>query len=165
MKGFRQFKEGQFIVEFALVLPFFLLIVVGGMVDFGFTFNNLLSLQEVANKASQYGAKLAALPGYQQLPFTNAVDASASALIASYCVKIIPSNWSASSFRPTVRIQDVQNGVSGNYRIVVVSAEFDSPVYTAFWATLVKGINGSDKNALTIYAWASYQIPRSGFFQ
>ena len=51
--------EGSEVLEFALVLPI-LLVVMGGIVDAGFLFNNY----EVVTNAAREGARLGALPGF-----------------------------------------------------------------------------------------------------
>jgi Flp pilus assembly protein TadG len=50
---------GAELIEFALVLPI-LLLVIAGIVDFGFLFQRF----QVVTNASREGARLAALPGY-----------------------------------------------------------------------------------------------------
>jgi hypothetical protein len=52
--------RGAELIEFALVLPVLLLIVLG-IVDFGFMFQRM----EVVTNAAREGARLAVLPGYQ----------------------------------------------------------------------------------------------------
>jgi Flp pilus assembly protein TadG len=52
-------ERGAELVEFALVLPF-LLVVIAGIVDFGFAFQRY----EVITNAAREGARLATLPGY-----------------------------------------------------------------------------------------------------
>jgi Flp pilus assembly protein TadG len=54
-----QSRRGAELVEFALALPF-LLLVFGGIVDFGL----LLHRQQVVTNAAREGARLAVLPGY-----------------------------------------------------------------------------------------------------
>jgi Flp pilus assembly protein TadG len=55
-----QSRRGAELIEFALVLPF-LLLIFGGIVDFGL----LLHRQQVVTNAAREGARLAVLPGYQ----------------------------------------------------------------------------------------------------
>jgi Flp pilus assembly protein TadG len=52
-------QRGAALVEFALALPL-LLVVIAGIVDFGFAFQR----QEVITNAAREGARLAVLPGY-----------------------------------------------------------------------------------------------------
>jgi hypothetical protein len=55
----RQGERGAELIEFALVLPLLLLLVLG-IVDFGFLFQRL----EVVTNAAREGARIAVLPGY-----------------------------------------------------------------------------------------------------
>ncbi|MBF0408788.1 MAG: pilus assembly protein [Candidatus Riflebacteria bacterium] len=141
-------KGGQFLLEFALILPFFMLIVVGGMIDFGFIFNNLLTLQEVANKAAQFGAR-------QAEPESTSSDSMVKYLTGSYCNRIVPKNWTM--FSATV---DIRNGASANYRVVEVVTTYNSPVFTPFWATMVTAVSGEDTAVFPLTARATYQVPK-----
>ena len=57
----RHSERGAELIEFALVLPLLLLLVLG-IVDFGFMFQRM----EVVTNAAREGARLAVLPGYAQ---------------------------------------------------------------------------------------------------
>lgn len=61
-------ERGAELVEFALVLPL-LLVLIGGIIDFGFLFQRY----EVVTNAAREGARLASLPGFNTSPYT-AVD-------------------------------------------------------------------------------------------
>ena len=61
-------ERGAELIEFALVLPLLLLIVLG-IVDFGFMFQRL----EVVTNAAREGARLAVLPGYDQADISKRV--------------------------------------------------------------------------------------------
>jgi len=54
-------ERGAELIEFALVFPLLLLVVVG-IVDFGFLFQRM----EVVTNAAREGARIAVLPGYSQ---------------------------------------------------------------------------------------------------
>ena len=56
-----QEERGAALVEFALALPL-LLVVIAGIVDFGFTFQRY----EIITNAAREGARMASLPGYDQ---------------------------------------------------------------------------------------------------
>ncbi len=59
--------RGAELIEFALVFPLLLLVVLG-IVDFGFLFQRM----EVVTNAAREGARLAVLPGYGTSPYTDA---------------------------------------------------------------------------------------------
>ena len=60
---FRTSERGAALVEFALALPL-LLVVIAGIVDFGFLFQRY----EVLTNAAREGARLGSLPGYVTCP-------------------------------------------------------------------------------------------------
>jgi Flp pilus assembly protein TadG len=67
-------ERGAALVEFAMALPL-LLVVIAGIVDFGFTFQRY----EVITNAAREGARMASLPGYDQ----TSVDARVRSYIAA----------------------------------------------------------------------------------
>jgi len=69
-----QEERGAALVEFALALPL-LLVVLAGIVDFGFTFQRY----EVITNAAREGARMASLPGYDQTSVDNRVRAYVAA--------------------------------------------------------------------------------------
>jgi Flp pilus assembly protein TadG len=68
-RGRPKSERGAELIEFALVLPLLLLVVLG-IVDFGFLFQRL----EVVTNAAREGARLAVLPGYSTGDVTNRVQ-------------------------------------------------------------------------------------------
>jgi Flp pilus assembly protein TadG len=59
MKGRLRSERGAELIEFALVFPILLMVVLG-IVDFGFLFQRM----EVVTNAAREGARIAVLPGY-----------------------------------------------------------------------------------------------------
>ena len=59
MRSARLGERGAALVEFALAVPL-MLVVIAGIVDFGFVFQRY----EVITNAAREGARLATLPGY-----------------------------------------------------------------------------------------------------
>ena len=66
--------QGSELIEYALVLPMLLLVVLG-MVEFGFIFQRF----EVLSNAAREGARMAVLPGYAEADVDNRVVAYANA--------------------------------------------------------------------------------------
>jgi len=90
-------EEGAQLVEFALVLPLLLLIMLG-IAEFGFMFQRY----EVLTNAAREGARLAVLPGY--------ADADVQARVAAYLSSgRVPTTGS----NPTVLVENVSIPVSG----------------------------------------------------
>src|SRR6185436_12324640 len=67
-------ERGAALVEFALALPL-LLVVIAGIVDFGFTFQRY----EIITNAAREGARMASLPGYDQTSVDDRVRAYVAA--------------------------------------------------------------------------------------
>ncbi len=90
-------EEGAQLVEFALVLPLLLLVMLG-IAEFGFMFQRY----EVVTNAAREGARLAVLPGY--------ADADVKARVAAYLSSgRVPTTGS----NPTVVIENVSIPVGG----------------------------------------------------
>jgi Flp pilus assembly protein TadG len=70
LRSFRQGESGAELIEFALVLPLFLL-VTAGIIDFGFVFQQY----NVITNAAREGARLAAVPNSSQDAVKNRVNA------------------------------------------------------------------------------------------
>jgi Flp pilus assembly protein TadG len=68
-------ERGAALVEFALALPL-LLVVIAGIVDFGFTFQRY----EILTNAAREGARMASLPGYNDI---NMVDSRVRSYVAA----------------------------------------------------------------------------------
>jgi Flp pilus assembly protein TadG len=90
-------EEGANLVEFALVLPLLLLVMLG-IAEMGFMFQRY----EVVTNAAREGARLAVLPGYG----TTDVQARVAAYVLSGRVPTTVTN-------PNVLVQDVSIPVSG----------------------------------------------------
>jgi Flp pilus assembly protein TadG len=87
----RSSERGAELIEFALVLPLLLLLVLG-IVDFGFLFQRY----EVVTNAAREGARLAVLPGY--------VSADVQARVNDYLQQ---GGVPTSAGNPTVQLDDV----------------------------------------------------------
>jgi hypothetical protein len=90
-------EEGAQLIEFALVLPILLLVMLG-IAEFGFMFQRY----EVVTNAAREGARLAVLPGYG----TADVEARVAGYVSSGRVPTTPAN-------PTVLVENVSIPVSG----------------------------------------------------
>ena len=90
-------EEGANLVEFALVLPLLLLVMLG-IAEMGFMFQRY----EVVTNAAREGARLAVLPGYG----TSDVQARVTAYVSSGRVPTTGAN-------PNVQVEDVAIAVSG----------------------------------------------------
>jgi len=135
-------RRGQGIVELAVLFPFFLLVIIGGIIDFGFAFYNMLSLQQLANDGAQYAAE------------SNKHLGRSSSEVSSFVISRAPKWWDSSAL--TVQLSDGATTNSAPTKKVTLT--FQSKTYTPFYQTILSGVSGSP--ALTLQAAAMYQIPQ-----
>ncbi len=133
-------KKGQAIVELAVVFPFFLLIILGGIIDFGFAFYNYVTLQGIANDAASWAAENS-VTGDSAV--TNFVNATAK-----------KPTWMSKQIAATVNVVSLPSGVD----LVRVNLTYDSPVYTPFYQTMFSATTGSP--SIPLGTMAAYQIPQ-----
>jgi len=134
----RRKRKGQAIVEFAMVFPFFLLIVVGGIIDFGFAFYNYQTLQQIANDTAQWAA--------ESLPDPNNITA-----ITEYANKQRPTWWTGAFTVNTPTWTDLTT--SG--QLINISVSYTSPAYTPFYQTMFSAATGN--NGIQLATTASYK--------
>ena len=138
----RKRKRGQSIVEMSLIFPFFLLIVVGGIVDFGFAFYNILALQQLVNDAASNAAE------------KNMNDTQINNYIAQYSSP--PVSWhQAGIYEATISNVNMADG-SVMKRVDIT---YKSKTYTPFYQTALNAINGNDY--LTLRTQATYKVPNT----
>lgn len=138
----RKRKRGQSIVEMSLIFPFFLLIVVGGIVDFGFAFYNMLALQQLVNDAASNAAE------------KNMSDTQINNYIAQYSSP--PVSWhQAGIYQATISNVNMTDG-SVMKRVDIT---YKSKTYTPFYQTALNAVNGNDY--LTLRTQATYKVPNT----
>lgn len=131
-------RKGQVLVEFALIFPFFILIVIGGIIDFGFAFYNQLTLQQIANNTAKYAA-------------FNRAD---GLKIAQYATSLKPKWWEGNfTLHPSDPI-DIETGG----KLYKVALSYNSPAYTPFYKALFK-VTNDGKDYINIHAFAAYKAP------
>ena len=94
-KGRRSIREqrGQTMVEFAIVLPILLMLILG-IAQLGLTFNNYLALTDGVRAGARYGAVLRT-SGTHDAQTTAKVKQSAANLNPSNITTTITSTWQA----------------------------------------------------------------------
>lgn len=130
-------RKGQAIVEMALLFPFFLLIILGGIIDFGLAFYNSVALQEIAHASAGWAAE------------RNIVDAG---IIANHASSLKPSWWTG-AFR--VQAEEVKTATSATPNVIKVTLSYESPAYTPFYQTMLGATTGTDH--LQLRCSAAYQ--------
>ena len=134
----RRKRKGQAIVEMAMVFPFFLLIVVCGIIDFGFAFYNYQTLQQIANDTAQWAA--------ESLKDENNISA-----ITEYANKLKPTWWSGTYTVGTPTWTDLTT----TGKLINVNVSYTSPAYTPFYQTMFSATTGN--NGIQLAAVASYK--------
>ncbi len=144
-------RKGQSLVELALVLPVLVMILLGGIVDFGFAFYNFITLQQIANDAAMFAIN-PYIPG-QTLPSpTGQTDDE----VRTFTQAKIPANWGAIpasdiDLQTTTKVDDTYPTKPLYYRRVTLT--YRSPLYTPFWKAVWADI--------PLRASAIFQVPRS----
>lgn len=138
-------KRGQALVEMAVVFPFFLLIVVGGIIDFGFAFYNSISLQHVAGDTARWAAERAE----ENMRNHQSVE--------SYARQMIPEWWNNEGFRiDRFDVVDLEWG-TGNEQVIRLQMSYDSPTYTPFYQIILRAATGA--TPLRVSTVAAFKIP------
>lgn len=135
-------RKGQAIVEMALVFPFFLLIIVGGVIDFGFAFYNYLTLQQIANDTAQWAADNGTGTSFPSTPEIN-----------NYANLKRPSWWTGVF---TVQPPKITTLLTGGQTISIL-VTYESPTYTPFYQTIMSATSGS--SSIRLAALAAYKKP------
>lgn len=138
----RKRKRGQSIVEMSLIFPFFLLIIVGGIVDFGFAFYNILALQQLANDAATNAVE------------KNLTDAQIQNYIAQYSTP--PVSWNEANI---YKVQITTLKMTDGSNMKRIGLEYNSKTYTPFYQTAMNAITGN--KYIVLRTQATYKVPNT----
>ncbi len=138
-------RKGQAIVEMALVFPFFLLIIVGGIIDFGFAFYNFLSLQQIANETAQWAAESL---GEGKVQSNSAIMGHAN--------NLKPSWWTGAFTVSTPVSGSLVTDPGSQYLSVTLS--YESPTFTPFYQIIFQAATGASN--IRLAAQAAYKVPK-----
>lgn len=142
----RRTRHGQALVEMAMLFPLLLLIIVGGIIDFGMAFYNMLTLQQLANDAAQYAAE------------SNCGVARSASEVYAYVGTKKPYYWKTSDFPTPTYDPNVQLYLgSSPGKAVQVTLKYNSPVYTPFYQAMMNSIGSGPY--IVLGSKAVYQIP------
>lgn len=160
MRTFRsRNRRGQALVEMAILFPFFLLIVVGGLIDFGFAFYNLLTLQQITDNVCMRVAENTRYPtvsGSASGQINIDADIRSSAIAQANALK--PSWWTG-NFIPTIPSKTDPVPGFPNDQYLRITITYESQTYTPFYQTLFSSMTGNP--AIRLGAAAAYKIPRN----
>lgn len=138
-------RKGQSFVEFVIVCPLIILLFIGGIVDFGFAFYNIITLQQIANATAKWAAE------------SNGTSGRSDTEIATYANSKKPAWWNTS-----FRVQSSPNVTMATGGLAVrVSLSYESPLYTPFYSTVTVGLSG--KPVIPLSVAALYQKPVAVF--
>lgn len=139
-------RRGQALVELSLIFPMVLLVIVGGIIDFGFSFCNLLSLQELANDGANWAAE------------TGGADGRSQDALETYVRARAPAWWDVVNVNRADLVITRATGTTTNAaKTLRVTLTYKSKIYTPFWQSAAAIAAGNGK--VTLAAAALYQIP------
>lgn len=150
IRTLRQRRRGQAIVEMAILFPLFLLVVFGGIIDFGFAFYNLLTLQQMADDAAQWGAEHTTGPADNPILNTSGIN--------TRLTQSRPTWWVAANFTSTIGNPTPMASPFNTHFTTQITLRYNSPTYTPLYQTLL-GMAGSPN--IPLAAQATYKIPRN----
>jgi len=142
-------RKGQSLVEFCLILPILLMILLGGIIDFGYAFYNFITLQQIANDSAMFAANPYLAGGGESA--TGQSESDVRAFIASRK----PAGWD-SSFQVDITTASTTDSLA---IVRKVTLDYRSPLYTPFWKTIAKSTPW--RNGIGLHAMALFQVPRS----
>jgi Flp pilus assembly protein TadG len=135
--------RGSELIELALVLPI-LLVVLAGIVDFGFLFQRY----EVITNAAREGARVAVLPNY--------AAADAQARVQNY----LSVNGLGSAPAPVVEY--TTEPLTGGRSIRVVTVTVTYPTTLQYLGSLGRLVGGGDYGTVTLRAASSMRLETAG---
>lgn len=136
-------ERGAELVEFALALPL-LLVVLGGIVDFGL----ILQRQQVLTNAAREGARLAVLPGYSTADVQARVSAYVAAGIGNTASLVVPA--------PTVTT--ITPATGPQFSVVQVNASYTSSFLVLGPIVSVAGGTWSLGSAITLTSASTMRV-------
>ena len=137
--------EGAQLIEFALVLPMLLLVVLG-IAEFGFLFQRY----EVLTNAAREGARMAVLPGYSTPIGQAAVTTRVQAYVAAGRVPVA----SGTPGNPTVNVVDDSIDVGGGLPPVDVKRVTVTYTHTYMFLGGIAGLFGNTYTTVPLTAIA-----------
>ncbi|MFZ2957779.1 MAG: TadE/TadG family type IV pilus assembly protein [Candidatus Ozemobacteraceae bacterium] len=143
----RRTKRAQALVEMCLMMPLLMLVIVGGVIDFGLAFYNLLTLQQLANDSAQWAAESNGSTGVTSLTqvqgFVNGKK---------------PSYWASANLTVAYnRNIPLATSATGG-KAAQVTITYMNPFFTPLYQAGLQVVSG--KPSLPLSVRAVYQIPQ-----
>lgn len=159
-------KHGQAIIELALLMPLFLLVVVAGILEFGLIFYNAITLQQIANNVAQYAAE--ATPSPDSSGYYSRIDSIAnecnyqlakqrSKLALAYSSELT-DQYRTIIVKPTDPDGQVTVPEGGIVKTWKITIEFKSPLLTPLYSYLAGVLSDSGNPYFPLRARAIYPV-------
>lgn len=157
-------KNGQSMVELCLILPILIIVLLGGIIDFGYAFYNYIALQQLANDAAMFASSPYVPVTEQNASGTSEVGQSDQD-IKAYIRDHKPALWnyvgSSSSVHNDlfVTLPAPFKTADGLAYVRRVTLDYRSPLLTPFW----KSIAGFSKwhEGIPLRTTSAFQVPRN----
>jgi Flp pilus assembly protein TadG len=144
----RSGERGAELVEFALVLPL-LLVVFGGIIDFGL----MLQRHQVLSNAAREGARLAVLPGYEQ--------ADVELQVTRY-VRTGIADPAATPIIPPLTMETITPPTGPPFQVVRVDVSYTSNFLVLGPIVNLAGGNWTLGSSLTLQAASTMRVEGTG---
>lgn len=157
-------KNGQSMVELCLILPILIIVLLGGIIDFGYAFYNYIALQQLANDTAMFASSPYVPVTEQNASGTSDIGQSDQD-IKEYVKAHKPAMWLYS---------DTSSPVHNNLFVTLpapfktsdglayvrrVTLDYRSPLLTPFWKTLANA--STWKEGIPLRTSSAFQVPRN----
>lgn len=146
-------RRGQALVEFALILPVLMLILMS-IIQLGFIFGAQIGLINGVREGARYGSLT---------PTTGANASTVGPAVQSYLTTtVLPTNvmgYSASNLSASVSYCGYQNPGSSTYSVrLTVSARYAHPLFIPLVGVILDGFDGTGDSALAITSTERFRV-------
>ena len=151
-------------VELCLILPILIIVLLGGIIDFGYAFYNYITLQQLTNDAAMFASSPYVPITEQNASGTSEIGQSDQD-IKNYIIANKPPQWEyVGTPSPVhnnlfVTLPAPFKTADGLAYVRRVTLDFRSPLLTPFWKTVA---NASPWNeGIPLRTSSAFQVPRN----
>lgn len=157
-------KNGQSMVELCLILPILLIVLLGGIIDFGYAFYNYIALQQLANDTAMFASS-------PYVPITEQNASGTSEIgqtdedIKNFVKARKPPLWNyVDNSSPVhndlfVTLPAPFKTADGLAYVRRVTLDFRSPLLTPFWKAIADV--SPWKEGIPLRTSSVFQVPRN----
>lgn len=157
-------KNGQSMVELCLILPILIIVLLGGIIDFGYAFYNFITLQQLANDTAMFAAS----------PYVPITEQNASGTSDTGQSDQDIKNYIKANKPPLWEYVDTQSPIHNNLFVTLdapfktsdglayvrrVTLTYRSPLLTPFWQTVAN--TSPWKEGIPLSTSIAFQVPRN----